>query len=86
MALPVKIMMVETKSYYPCDMCKDKSWSARYLFRFAQMIPDYVADELKICRKCVYREAFGTKTMNKAKKAKVLDVMNKEFNKVPKDF
>ena len=83
MALPVKVMMVETSSFSRCEMCSDTKVGPRWIFRFAQMVSDYIAEELKICRKCVYRETYGTKTMNKAKKYKLLDKLNHEFNSIP---
>ena len=84
MALPIKIMMTEIKSISSCEMCNDTKIGARWIFRFAEMVPGHIAEELKICKKCVYREAYGTKTANKAKKEKLLDKLNHEFNKVPK--
>ena len=83
MALPVKVKMVEMTSFSRCEMCTDAKHGPRWAFRFAQMVPDYIADELKICRKCVYRENYGTKYMNKAKKLKLLDKFNHEFNSIP---
>jgi hypothetical protein len=86
MALPIKIKMTETRSIRSCEMCKDRTPGPRWEFRFAQMVSDYVSDELEICRKCVYRESFGSKFANKAKKAKILDKLNYEFNSVPREI
>ena len=86
MALPMKAKMVEIKSFSRCEMCGDSKMGARWEFRFQQMLTDYIPEQLLICRKCIYRELYGTKHMNKAKKAKALDKFDYEFNSAPKDF
>ncbi len=56
------------KQAQACEMCKDASFGERYRFRPYQMIPDHQPSIMTVCKKCLYRENYGTKTYRKAMK------------------
>ncbi len=70
-----RIHLLEEKPrlMYECQMCKENtrknmvSWES--WFRDSKLV---------ICRECAYREAFGTKKRQKAKKERILE--KKEIN------
>ena len=75
MAVP-KISLLEEKPMmaYKCQMCGATTRRNKFLWR------SWFRDaELVICRECAYKERFGTKNMNKAKKNRILE--QKEINK-----
>ena len=55
-----------------CNMCKDKSFGERWRYRNNQYIPDHIPKVLTVCRKCVYRECYGSKTYRKKMKENTL--------------
>ncbi len=72
---PPRIILKELKPKmeYICEMCKKTSRKNKFLWR------SWFNDrKLIICRDCAYREQFGTKNMNKAKKDGILE--KKEIN------
>lgn len=83
MALPMIVEMVEIKSHRPCEMCGEAKYSPRYDFRPTQFIPDHVPAMRLVCRKCVYKEVYGSKKANKAMKQKLFDKLNHIFNTKP---
>tara|TARA_Y100000593_G_scaffold94453_1_gene193599 strand:+ start:131 stop:364 length:234 start_codon:yes stop_codon:yes gene_type:complete len=56
------------KQATPCEMCKDKSFGERFRWRSQQIIPSYKPSILTVCKKCLYRENYGTKNYRKAMK------------------
>ena len=44
-----------------------------YEYRQSQIIPDHEPSTLHVCKKCVYREEFGTKNFKKKMKEGVFD-------------
>ena len=55
-----------------CEMCKDKSFGERFRWRAQQIIPSHIPALLTVCKKCIYREEFGSKKRNKAMKENLL--------------
>ena len=60
------------KAITPCEMCKNTSFGERFRWRAQQIIPSHVPALLTICKKCIYREEFGSKKRNKAMKENLL--------------
>ena len=56
--------------YFKCEMCTKPSIK-KPMFKWTGMI--IKEDELYICRNCAYREAYGSRDRNKAKKEKWLE-------------
>jgi hypothetical protein len=69
MAVP-KISLIEEKPLmmYTCQMCKEQTRRNKFLWKSW-----FTGDEIVICRDCAYREKYGTKNMNKAKKERILE-------------
>jgi len=57
------------KQYFECEMCGTKKVQGKYKFKPFQYIPDYEPIMVTICKKCIYREVYGSKGRNKAMKA-----------------
>ena len=69
-----KIAKKTDKSYFACDICGITKTQERWIYKSYQYIPDYVPITTKnTCRKCVYREEYGTKTYRKHMKEGSLD-------------
>ena len=62
--------MVEAKAKFQCEICGRQVKNAgRFEYRHYQYVSDHIPRKLTdVCRICVYREAFGTKGINKRKK------------------
>tara|TARA_Y100001963_G_scaffold70628_2_gene98273 strand:- start:3953 stop:4219 length:267 start_codon:yes stop_codon:yes gene_type:complete len=73
------VRMVNTHSINKCQMCKDTKLGARWEYKNYQYIPSYKPAILFICQKCIYKEVYGSKLANKAKKSKVLHKLNHNF-------
>lgn len=57
-----------------CKICGTTKKQAIYRFRHEQYVDDYESPILEpVCRKCVYKEVFGSKRFNKKMKERVLD-------------
>tara|TARA_R100001594_G_scaffold87052_1_gene121452 strand:- start:12136 stop:12363 length:228 start_codon:yes stop_codon:yes gene_type:complete len=70
-----KISLLEEKPKIPhkCRMCGATTRKNKFLWQSR-----LTGDEIVICRDCAYKERFGTKNMNKAKKERILE--QKEIN------
>ena len=55
-----------------CEMCKTKTFGERWRWRNAQMVSDWIPRILTVCKKCIYRENFGSKFEKKAIKEKLI--------------
>ena len=69
--MPVpQIYLLEKKPLmvYRCGMCKKAVRQNKFLW-----VSWFTKDEIVICRDCAYKETFGTKKMNKAKKENRLE-------------
>jgi hypothetical protein len=64
-----------TKVHDKCEMCGIHSYSLWFLWE--GLLTD---TKVKVCRKCAYKEEFGTKGQIKAKKNKVLEKKFVEAN------
>ena len=70
-----RIHLLEEKPrlMYECQMCKENTRKNKFSWE------GWFGDsKLVICRECAYREAFGTKKRQKAKKERILE--KKEIN------
>ena len=56
-----------------CLMCKDKLRGVGYEYQAQQFVPDYCPPKLIVCRRCVYRESFGSKNFRRKMKEGALD-------------
>ena len=65
-----KISLLEEKPMmaYECQMCRETTRKNKFLWESW-----FTGDKITICRECAYREKFGTKTVKKAKKERILE-------------
>jgi hypothetical protein len=69
-----KIKLLAEKEYGKCKICGTTKVQALYTYRSAQFVSDYIPPTLSpVCRRCVYREVYGTKNLNKKMKERTLD-------------
>lgn len=69
MAVPIISLLEEKPSQmYRCEMCGAATRKSKFSFTSY-----FTRDTIIICRECAYREKFGTKKMNKAKKERILE-------------
>ena len=61
-----------------CEMCGVRPGKFAYEYKPTQFISDYTPPTLHVCKKCVYREIFGSKNFRKKIKEGVLDGETKE--------
>ena len=54
-------------------MCGVRPGKVAYEYKPAQFVSDYIPPTLHVCKKCVYREIFGSKNFRKKIKEGVLD-------------
>jgi len=59
-------------------MCGARPGKFAYEYKPTQFISDYTPPTLHVCKKCVYREIFGSKNFRKKIKEGVLDGETKE--------
>ena len=74
------LRMVSTGTNQQCGMCKDTNIGKRWEYRSDSIVPGFVPEIVFICKKCVYRENYGTKFYKKAMKQKILEKLNHNFN------
>lgn len=67
------VTKIQTDLWLACVMCGDRLKGVGYEYQAQQFVPDYVPPKLITCRKCVYRQCFGSKTYKKKMKEGVLD-------------
>ena len=68
------VQLLAESKYSECAVCGTIKNQAIYKYRAQQYIPDYVPEVLEpVCRKCVYREVYGTKKCRKKMKERSLD-------------
>lgn len=60
------------KTLDECEMCKSKVLGEKWRYRSPQMVSDWIPRILTICKKCAYRENFGSKFAAKAMKTNAL--------------
>lgn len=78
------LRMVATHSIKECEMCKDSKVGYRWEYKNYQYIPNHNPEILLLCKKCVYKEVYGTKNARKALRQKLLHKMNYNFkNETP---
>ena len=57
------------RQYFECEMCGTKKVQGKYKYKAYQFIPDYEPTPVIVCKKCIYKEVYGSKKRNKAMKA-----------------
>ena len=78
------LRMVSTGTNQECGMCEDTKIGQRWEYRSESLVPDFVPEILVICRKCIYKEKYGSRDSKKAIKQKLLEKLNNDFgNHVP---
>ena len=66
-------LIAETE-YSTCKVCGSTKAQTIYKFRHQQYVAGYIPPTLNpVCRKCVYKEVYGSKTFNKKMKERSLD-------------
>tara|TARA_R100000306_G_C4352563_1_gene130912 strand:+ start:625 stop:855 length:231 start_codon:yes stop_codon:yes gene_type:complete len=75
MGAPPEISLLEEKPlmFYVCQMCREKTRKNKFSWKSG-----FTDKNIVICRECAYKEKYGTKNMNKAKKERILE--KKEIN------
>ena len=64
---------IAPKQYFECEMCGIKKVQGKYRYKPYQYIPDYEPTSVIICKKCIYKEVYGSKTRARMMKAKVIE-------------
>ncbi len=73
-AKPRLVQLLDETKYFKCTVCDIGKIQRGYRFRHQQYVPKYVPPILEpVCRKCVYRECFGSKNYKKEMKERSLD-------------
>jgi hypothetical protein len=79
------LRLVTTHTNKECDMCTETKLGHRWEYRNYQYISTHKPPILLICRKCIYKEVYGTKNATKALRHRLLHKLNHDFgNEVPK--
>jgi hypothetical protein len=56
-----------------CQMCSDYVKRNPYRYKPTQFVPDWEPEEIIVCKKCIYREVYGSKNYRKKMKEGTLD-------------
>lgn len=64
---------IAPKQYFECEICGSKKVQGKYKYKPAKFIPDYEPATLITCKKCIYRETYGSKNRNKMMKAGIIE-------------
>lgn len=68
------VKLIAEREYAKCKICGTHKVQALYIYRSSQFVSDYIPPTLDpVCRKCVYKEVYGTKNFNKKMKERSLD-------------
>ena len=68
------VQLIAEISHGSCKGCGGDKRTAMYRFKPQQYVKDYSPRILKpVCRKCVYKEVFGSKNYSKNMKGRTLD-------------
>ena len=74
MAKPRLVQLIAENSHGLCKVCGGNKRTAIYRFRHQQYIPTHMPLTLNpVCRKCVYKEVYGSKNFRKKMKERSLD-------------
>ena len=71
-----KISNLTTRS---CEMCKKHNPGGNWEYKPYQFT-DYKHQVLIVCKQCIYKENYGSKTYRKAMKLKLLDKLNYDYS------
>ena len=58
---------------FKCEMCNDFVKRSPYRYKPTKFVPDWDPKEMIVCKKCVYREVYGSKNFIKKMKEGTLD-------------
>ena len=68
------VQLLDENKLSKCTVCGTFKVQAVYRFKHQKMVPRYEPPILEpVCRKCVYRECFGSKDYRKKMKERSLD-------------
>ena len=71
---PSVVKLLSPRIHFTCEMCGTTANSKMYQYQAISMVPGYKPRLFnKMCRKCTYREIYGSKNYNKRMKEGVLD-------------
>ena len=74
MKKPEIIKRNKGKLYFNCDMCNKPYQNFSYTYQSISYVAGYNPPKLeKVCKKCVYKEVYGSKNFNKKMKEGSLD-------------
>ena len=64
---------IAPKQYFECEMCGTKKVQGKYKYKPYQYIPDYEPTSMITCKKCIYKEIYGSKTRAKMMKEGIIE-------------
>ena len=67
------VKKIKTNILDVCLMCKDRLKGVGYEYQPQQYVVEYIPPKLIVCKKCAYREVFGSKNFRKKIKEGALD-------------
>tara|TARA_R100000808_G_scaffold15993_1_gene36444 strand:+ start:14078 stop:14356 length:279 start_codon:yes stop_codon:yes gene_type:complete len=68
-----------------CAMCDTTKLGPRWEYRHYKYVPSHSPEILLLCRKCIYKEVYGTKNASKADRQRLLHRLNYDYgNNTPK--
>ena len=68
------VELIAESSWETCTVCGTTKTQAVYKYKSMQMVSDYIPPlQEPVCRKCVYREVYGSKNYRKKMKERSLD-------------
>jgi len=68
------VQLIAESSWEKCVVCDTVKTQAVYKYKAQQMVSDYIPPvQQPVCRKCVYREVYGSKNYRKKMKERSLD-------------
>jgi hypothetical protein len=68
------VQLVAENEYSKCTVCGTTKTQAIYRFRHQQYVPQHLPKLMyPVCRKCVYKEVYGSKNFRKNMKERMLD-------------
>ena len=77
MQKPELIKLKSNRQYFKCEMCLTTANTAVYQYKSYSYIKNYETAHLEnVCKKCVYREIYGSKNYRKKMKEGTLDGQN----------
>lgn len=68
------VQLLTENEHSKCTVCGTFKTQATYRYKPQQFVPNHPPKTLQpVCRKCVYKEVYGSKNFNKKMKERTLD-------------